>query len=115
MNLCSSIKPLPYAVNHALCLSFLAIYCNSNMAIKAPETSKPDGPNGQPAASVACDLSHHLNAKSKARHPSPLKDIIKFMAYDGMISLAGGMISQPRSPSHLISPQPTSVQLAPIP
>ncbi|KAI8237563.1 Aromatic amino acid aminotransferase [Colletotrichum sp. SAR 10_86] len=36
------------------------------------------------------DLSHHINAKSKARHPSPLKDIIKFMGYDGMISFAGG-------------------------
>jgi aromatic amino acid aminotransferase I len=36
------------------------------------------------------DLSHHLNAHSRARHPSPLKDILKFMAYDGMISFAGG-------------------------
>ncbi|KAJ3543344.1 hypothetical protein NM208_g3626 [Fusarium decemcellulare] len=40
------------------------------------------------------DLSHHINAKSKARHPSPLKDIIKFMNYDGMISLAGGEYSE---------------------
>lgn len=39
----------------------------------------------------AVDLSHHLNLLSRSRHPSPLKDIIKFMAYDGMISLAGGM------------------------
>ncbi|KAH7015589.1 pyridoxal phosphate-dependent transferase [Ilyonectria destructans] len=37
------------------------------------------------------DLSHHVNSKSKARHPSPLKDIIKFMGYDGMVSLAGGL------------------------
>ncbi|KAM6508836.1 hypothetical protein FSOLCH5_011838 [Fusarium solani] len=37
------------------------------------------------------DLSHHINVKSKSRHPSPLKDIIKFMGYDGMISLAGGL------------------------
>ncbi|KAF5625800.1 Aromatic amino acid aminotransferase [Fusarium sp. NRRL 25303] len=37
------------------------------------------------------DLSHHINAKSKARHPSPLKDIIRFMGRDGMISLAGGL------------------------
>ncbi|KPM38474.1 hypothetical protein AK830_g8105 [Neonectria ditissima] len=37
------------------------------------------------------DLSHHINTKSKARHPSPLKDIIKFMNYDGMVSLAGGL------------------------
>lgn len=36
------------------------------------------------------DLSHHINTKSKARHPSPLKDIIKFMGYEGMVSLAGG-------------------------
>jgi hypothetical protein len=36
------------------------------------------------------DLSHHINAKSRARHPSPLKDIIKFMGQDDMISLAGG-------------------------
>lgn len=39
---------------------------------------------------MTVDLSHHINAKSKARHPSPLKDIIKFMGEDGMISLAGG-------------------------
>jgi hypothetical protein len=39
---------------------------------------------------IEMDLSHHINAKSKARHPSPLKDIIKFMGQDGMISLAGG-------------------------
>lgn len=38
----------------------------------------------------AVDLSHHINVKSKSRHPSPLKEIIKFMGYDGMISLAGG-------------------------
>ena len=36
------------------------------------------------------DLSHHINASSKARHPSPLKEIIKYMAVDGMVSLAGG-------------------------
>jgi hypothetical protein len=38
------------------------------------------------------DLSHHLNQHSKARHPSPLKDIIKFMGFEGMVSLAGGTI-----------------------
>lgn len=42
------------------------------------------------------DFSHHLNRKSKARHPSPLKDIIKFMSHDGMISLAGGMFAPSR-------------------
>ncbi|OHF02887.1 hypothetical protein CORC01_01645 [Colletotrichum orchidophilum] len=41
--------------------------------------------------SAMVDLSHHINAKSKARHPSPLKDIIKFMGYDGMVSFAGGL------------------------
>lgn len=39
----------------------------------------------------AIDLSHHINTKSRARHPSPLKDIIKYMSQDGMVSLAGGM------------------------
>lgn len=39
---------------------------------------------------VSMDFSHHINAKSKARHPSPLKDIIKYMEHEGMISLAGG-------------------------
>lgn len=43
-------------------------------------------------ASTKVDLSHHINAKSKARHPSPLKDIIKFMGCDGMISFAGGIL-----------------------
>jgi hypothetical protein len=42
---------------------------------------------------TSIDLSHHLNAHSKARHPSPLKEIIKFMGYEGMVSLAGGMNS----------------------
>ncbi|KAJ4264432.1 hypothetical protein NW762_005632 [Fusarium torreyae] len=37
------------------------------------------------------DLSHHINIKSKSRHPSPLKDIIRYMRQDGMISLAGGL------------------------
>lgn len=35
-------------------------------------------------------LSHHVNARSKARRPSPLKDIIHFMSQEGMISFAGG-------------------------
>lgn len=46
------------------------------------------------------DLSHHINAKSKARHPSPLKDIIKYMGYDGMISLAGGALSGLQNPGN---------------
>ncbi|KAI8941619.1 hypothetical protein NX059_002832 [Plenodomus lindquistii] len=40
---------------------------------------------------MVVDLSHHINAKSRARHPSPLKDIIKYMGYDNMISMAGGL------------------------
>lgn len=39
------------------------------------------------------DLSHHINKRSRARHPSPLKDIIKYMNYDGMISFAGGELA----------------------
>ena len=35
-------------------------------------------------------LSHHVNARSKARQSSPLKDIIHFMSQEGMISFAGG-------------------------
>lgn len=45
---------------------------------------------GSIGTGAGVDLSHHINRKSKARHPSPLKDIIKFMGQDGMISLAGG-------------------------
>ncbi|GAA5915028.1 hypothetical protein JCM6882_006760 [Rhodosporidiobolus microsporus] len=37
------------------------------------------------------DLSHHLNAVSKGRHASPLKDIMPLMARPGMISFAGGL------------------------
>ncbi|CAI6068372.1 unnamed protein product [Clonostachys chloroleuca] len=39
----------------------------------------------------ALDLSHHINTRSRSRHPSPLKDILQFMAYEGMISLSGGL------------------------
>ena len=49
----------------------------------------PNGP--QHAKSNAIDLSHHINKLSKARLPSPLKDIVKYMNQDGMISLAGGL------------------------
>lgn len=37
------------------------------------------------------DLSHHLNTLSKSRHPSPLKDLIRYMGVEGMIGLAGGL------------------------
>lgn len=35
-------------------------------------------------------LAHHLNTLSRSRGKSPLKDILQYMAIDGMISLAGG-------------------------
>lgn len=35
-------------------------------------------------------LAHHLNTLSRSRGKSPLKDILQYMALDGMISLAGG-------------------------
>ncbi|WVQ85101.1 hypothetical protein IAT38_007265 [Cryptococcus sp. DSM 104549] len=40
---------------------------------------------------TAIDLSHHLSTVARSRHPSPLKEIIKYMAKPGMISLAGGL------------------------
>ncbi|PYH91571.1 aromatic aminotransferase Aro8 [Aspergillus ellipticus CBS 707.79] len=40
-------------------------------------------------ANRAVDLSHHLNLKIRSRHPSPLKDIIRLMSMEGMVSLAG--------------------------
>lgn len=43
----------------------------------------------EPRGSI--DLSHHLNAVSRSRHPSPLKEIVKYMALDSMVSLAGGL------------------------
>ena len=45
-----------------------------------------------PQLPTSIDLRHHLNEHSKARHPSPLKEIIKFMGYEGMVSLAGGIL-----------------------
>ncbi|ETN36262.1 uncharacterized protein HMPREF1541_08539 [Cyphellophora europaea CBS 101466] len=43
----------------------------------------------EPRASI--DLSHHINVVSRSRNPSPLKDIVKYMAVEGMVSLAGGL------------------------
>lgn len=43
------------------------------------------------APRTSIDLSHHLNHVSRSRRPSPLKDIVKYMAADGMVSLAGGL------------------------
>lgn len=51
----------------------------------------PKQPTPPPQLPEAIDLSHHLSAQAKARHPSPLKDILKYMYQDGMISLAGGL------------------------
>ncbi|KAL4738451.1 pyridoxal phosphate-dependent transferase [Aspergillus similis] len=55
---------------------------------------------GSIGTGAGVDLSHHINRKSKARHPSPLKDIIKFMGQDGMISLAGGLPHPSLFPLH---------------
>lgn len=56
--------------------------------------------SGTNTSSTPVDFSRHINKKSRARHPSPLKDIIKFMGYDGMISLAGGMLMVSRTSSY---------------
>ncbi|KAM6516792.1 hypothetical protein FSOLCH5_007734 [Fusarium solani] len=56
--------------------------------------------NGAPGT---IDLSHHINARSKARHPSPLKDILRFMAYKDMISLSGGLPHPSLFPIHRLS------------
>ncbi|KAL0565611.1 hypothetical protein V5O48_016415, partial [Marasmius crinis-equi] len=46
------------------------------------------------------DLTHHLNTLSRSRIPSPLKDIIKYMAEPGIISLAGGLPHPTLFPYH---------------
>jgi hypothetical protein len=45
-----------------------------------PSTSSPSHPPPK-----AIDLGHHVNTLSKSRHPSPLKDILKYMYQDGMM------------------------------
>ncbi|KAH8204509.1 hypothetical protein TruAng_001283 [Truncatella angustata] len=57
---------------------------------KAAALEEPAAPAVNGVITSAIDLSHHLNLSSRSRHPSPLKEIIKYMAYDGMVSLAGG-------------------------
>ncbi|KAL1743962.1 pyridoxal phosphate-dependent transferase [Schizophyllum fasciatum] len=50
--------------------------------------------SGEAAQSARTDfqhLYHHLNALSRSRAPSPLKDLFKYMTLDGMLSLAGGL------------------------
>ncbi|OJJ76707.1 hypothetical protein ASPBRDRAFT_118009 [Aspergillus brasiliensis CBS 101740] len=56
--------------------------------------------NGLP---TAVDLGHHINSRSRARHPSPLKDIIRFMAVDDMVSLAGGLPHPSFFPFHTVT------------
>ncbi|KAJ5272455.1 PLP-dependent transferase [Penicillium angulare] len=48
-------------------------------------------PHKHDASLKALDLSHHLNTRSKGRHRSPLKDILRFMTVNDMVSLAGGL------------------------
>nr|XP_031859815.1 uncharacterized protein CI109_004663 [Kwoniella shandongensis]KAA5526887.1 hypothetical protein CI109_004663 [Kwoniella shandongensis] len=43
------------------------------------------------ALPASIDLSHHLSKLARDRAPSPLKDIIQYMAKPGIISLAGGL------------------------
>ncbi|KAM0746202.1 PLP-dependent transferase [Meredithblackwellia eburnea MCA 4105] len=39
----------------------------------------------------AVDLSHHLSLLSRSRNPSPLKEMFKYLAVPGMLSLGGGL------------------------
>ncbi|KAK9785225.1 putative Aromatic aminotransferase Aro8 [Seiridium cardinale] len=71
---------------------------NDNESAAAALETTVSMANGHRATAI--DLSHHLNSLSRSRHPSPLKDIIKFMAYDGMISLAGGLPHPSLFPIH---------------
>ncbi|KIY71393.1 aromatic aminotransferase Aro8 [Cylindrobasidium torrendii FP15055 ss-10] len=41
--------------------------------------------------SEAIDLSHHLSLLARSRKASPLKDILAYLHYPGMVSLAGGL------------------------
>lgn len=52
---------------------------------------------------MAVDLTHHLSTLSKSRHPSPLKDIIRYMSVKGIISFAGGLPAPEFFPVHNIS------------
>jgi len=47
-------------------------------------------PTNRPQVS-AIDLSHHISELAKARRPSPLKGLAKYMGVPGLISLAGGL------------------------
>lgn len=51
----------------------------------------------------AVDLTHHLSAVARSRVPSPLKDIIGYMAVPGMISLAGGLPHPSFFPLHSLT------------
>lgn len=53
----------------------------------APPTLSPE----EALRAKFAHLEHHINSLSRQRAPSPLKDILKFMRIDGMISLAGGL------------------------
>ncbi|KAH6657578.1 aromatic aminotransferase Aro8 [Truncatella angustata] len=67
---------------------------------KAAALEEPAAPAVNGVITSAIDLSHHLNLSSRSRHPSPLKEIIKYMAYDGMVSLAGGLPHPSLFPIH---------------
>jgi aromatic amino acid aminotransferase I len=64
---------------------------------------------------LAVDLSHHLSQVARSRVPSPLKDIIGYMAIPDMISLAGGLPHPSFFPLHSVSASayPSSTVLDP--
>jgi aromatic amino acid aminotransferase I len=52
---------------------------------------------------MAVDLSHHLSLLARSRHPSPLKDLIRYMGVKGIISFAGGLPAADFFPMHSLS------------
>jgi aromatic amino acid aminotransferase I len=48
------------------------------------------GDQPQTNGHAVVDFSRHLNTVAKSRRASPLKDVIRYMAVPGMISMGGG-------------------------
>ncbi|KAL0579527.1 hypothetical protein V5O48_002456 [Marasmius crinis-equi] len=51
----------------------------------------------------AIDLSHHLSDVARARNPSPLKDMMKYLGRPGVISLVGGLPNENYFPISSVS------------
>lgn len=70
-------------------------------------SSKATATNGTSTSTderpTALDLSHHLSLLARSRRASPLKDIIRYMAVPGIISLAGGLPPAAYFPFHSVS------------